>query len=393
MTEPLAGIRILELARILAGPWAGQLLADLGADVVKVERARDGDDTRQWGPPFVESDSGEKLGAAYFYGCNRGKRCVEADFDTEEGRALVRRLAANADVVIENFKVGGLEKFGLDYEGLKKVKPDLIYCSITGFGQSGPYASRGGYDFLLQGMGGIMHVTGQPEGPPTKVGISIVDILTGMYAANAVQAAIIRRQKTGEGAYIDCALIDTVTAVLGFQALNFLVGGVEGRRMGNAHPNVTPTDIYRASDGDIVIATANNGQFRKLVSAIGAPEMAEDPRFAEMPARAANRAAMDEKLNALTSTFTRAELLSRFDALGVPAGPINTIADVFADPQVIHRGMRIDRPNPKAKGGSTPGVRSAIMIDGKPAASSRHAPALGEHTADVLADPAWGGEG
>ena len=232
MTEPLEGIRVLELARILAGPWAGQLLADLGADVVKVERSREGDDTRQWGPPFVEGPDGEKLGAAYFYGCNRGKRCIDAGFDTEEGRALVRRLAANADVVIENFKVGGLEKFGLDYEGLKKVKPDVIYCSITGFGQTGPYAPRAGYDFLLQGMGGIMHVTGQADGPPTKVGISIVDIFTGMYAANAIQAAIIRREKTGEGAYIDCALIDSVTAVLGFQALNYFVGGAAGKRMG-----------------------------------------------------------------------------------------------------------------------------------------------------------------
>ena len=391
MTEPLAGIRVLELARILAGPWAGQLLADPGADVVKVERAREGDDTRQWGPPFVESEDGEKLGAAYFYGCNRGKRCIEADFDTEEGRALVRRLAANADVVIENFKLGGLKKFGLDYEGLKKVKPDVIYCSITGFGQTGPYAPRAGYDFLLQGMGGIMHVTGQPDGPPTKVGISIVDIFTGMYAANAIQAAIIRREKTGEGAYIDCALIDSVTAVLGFQALNYFVGGTAGKRMGNAHPNVTPYDVYKVADGDIIIATANNGQFKKLVTALGAPEMADDPRFALMPDRAINRKAMDEKLNALTSKFSRAELLPKLDAIGVPAGPINTIPDVFADPQVIHRGMRIDRPNPKAKGGSTPGVRSAIMIDGKPAASPRHAPALGEHTAEVLADPRWGG--
>ena len=389
--QPLEGLRVLELARILAGPWAGQLLADLGADVVKVERAGEGDDTRHWGPPYVESVDGENIAASYFYSCNRGKRCIAADFESEEGRALVRRLAAHADVVIENFKVGGLKKFGLDYEGLKKVKPDVIYCSVTGFGQTGPYAPRAGYDFLLQGMGGIMHVTGRPDGPPTKVGISMVDIITGLYAANAIQAALIRRDRTGEGAYIDCALIDSVTAVLGFQATNYFLTGVGGKRMGNAHPNVTPYDVYKAADGEIIIATANNGQFRKLVGAIGAPEMADDPRFVEMGGRAKNRAAMDELLNARTVQFTRAELLAKFDAIGVPAGPINAIPDVFADPQVIHRGMRIDTPNPKAKGGSTPGLRSAIIMDGRPAASPRHAPALGEHTDEILADPRWGG--
>jgi crotonobetainyl-CoA:carnitine CoA-transferase CaiB-like acyl-CoA transferase len=301
MSAPLEGLRVLELARILAGPWAGQLLADLGADVVKVERAGEGDDTRHWGPPYVESETGENLAASYFYSCNRGKRCIAADFETEEGRALVRRLAAHADVIIENFKVGGLKKFGLDYESLRKIKPDVIYCSVTGFGQTGPYAPRAGYDFLLQGMGGIMQVTGQPDGPPTKVGISIIDITTGLYAANAIQAALIRRGRTGEGAYIDCALIDSVTAILGFQAMNYFLTGVGGRRMGNAHPNVTPYDVYKVSDGDAIIATANNGQFRKLAAALGAPEMADDPRFAEMGARARNRKEMDEKLNALTA--------------------------------------------------------------------------------------------
>ena len=390
-TAPLAGIRVLELARILAGPWAGQLLADLGADVVKVERAIEGDDTRQWGPPFVEDDDGKPIGAAYFYGCNRGKRCIEADFDSEQGRALILRLARHADVVIENFKVGNLAKFGLDFESLKTVNPKLVYCSITGFGQTGPYAPRAGYDFLLQGMGGVMHVTGQPDGPPTKVGLSIVDMFTGMYAANAIQAALIRRMQTGEGAFIDCALIDSVTAVLGFQALNYMVGGVEGKRMGNAHPNVVPYDVYKASDGNIIIATANNGQFVRLVGALGAPEMAGDVRFAEMQSRAINRVALDEKLNALTARFTRAELIDLCESVKVPAGPINTIPDVFNDPQVIHRGMRIDTPNPRAKSRSTPGVRSAIIIDRAPAASPRHAPALGEHNAEVLADPRWGG--
>ena len=393
MSAPLEGLRVLELARILAGPWAGQTLADLGADVVKVERAGEGDDTRQGGPPFVEGENGEILGASYFYSCNRGKRCIAADFDSEDGRALVRKLAAHADVVIENFKVGGLKKFGLDYEGLKQVKPDVIYCSVTGFGQTGPYAPRAGYDFLLQGMGGIMHVTGQPDGPPTKVGISMVDMFTGLYAANAIQAALIRRDRTGEGAYIDCALIDSVTAILGFQATNYFLTGKGGKRMGNSHPNVLPYDVYKVADGEVIIATANNGQFRKLVAALGAPDMADDPRFSEMAARAQNRAEMDRLLNALTARFTRADLLARLESLSVPAGPINTIADVFADPQVIHRGMRIDTPNPRARGGATPGLRTAIMIDGQPAVSPRHAPALGEHTDEILADPAWGGAG
>ena len=279
---PLAGLRVLELARILAGPWAGQLLADLGADVVKVERAGEGDDTRHWGPPYVEDVAGGNIAASYFYSCNRGKRCIAADYTTDEGRALVRKLAAHADIVIENFKVGGLAKFGLDYESLKRIKPDVIYCSITGFGQDGPYAARPGYDFLAQGMGGIMHVTGAADGPPTKVGISVVDILTGMYAANAIQAAVIRRQRTGEGAYIDCALLDSVVAMLGFQAMNLMIGQTEGRRLGNKHPNVVPYDVYRASDGDFIIASANEPQFKRLVGALGQPEMASDPRYAVM---------------------------------------------------------------------------------------------------------------
>ena len=393
MTVPLEGIRVLELARILAGPWAGQLLADLGADVVKVERAGEGDDTRHWGPPFVETDDGERIAASYFYSCNRGKRCIAADYTTDEGCALVRRLVANADVVIENFKVGGLKKFGLDYQSLKAVKPDLIYCSITGFGQDGPYATRPGYDFLAQGMGGIMHVTGAADGPPTKVGVSIVDIVTGLYATNAIQAALIRRDRTGEGAHIDCALLDSVTGILGFQAMNLMIAGTEGRRLGNKHPNVVPYDVYRASDGDFIIASANEPQFKRLVTAFGRPDMAEDPRFAVMGDRAKNRVALDEALNALTSQRTRAENIALLDGVGVPAGPINTVGEAFADPQVMHRQMRIDTPNPKARGGTTPGVRSAIMIDGVPAASPRHAPALGEHTAEVLADPRWGGAG
>jgi crotonobetainyl-CoA:carnitine CoA-transferase CaiB-like acyl-CoA transferase len=391
MTGPLASIRVLELARILAGPWCGQLLADLGADVVKVERTGAGDDTRQWGPPFVEAADGGHLAAAYYYGCNRGKRSIEADFETPEGQALVRRLASHADVIIENFKFGGLKKYGLDYESLKTINPKLVYCSITGFGQTGPYAPRAGYDFLVQGMGGVMHATGTEDGPPTKSGVAIADIFTGLYAANAVQAALLRRTETGEGAYIDCALLDSQVAVLGYQALNYFVSGKVGKRMGNAHPNLVPYDVFPVADGDIIIATGNDGQFRKLCDILGAPELGSDPRFIANKDRIQRRAELTEILHGLTRKFTRADLLPKLDAASVPAGPINSIEDVFADPQVIARGMRVDRPNPRAKGGTTPGVRSAIVIDGQPAAAERPAPDLGEHTADILNDKAWGG--
>ncbi len=388
-TPPLQNIRVLELARILAGPWCGQLLADLGADVVKVEPAGAGDDTRQWGPPFVEARDGGTLGAAYFHGCNRGKRCIEADFDTPEGRALIERLAAHADVVIENFKVGGLARYGLDYAPLRKINPQLIYCSITGFGQDGPYAARAGYDFLIQGMGGAMNATGHPDGPPTKSGVAIADVFTGLYAANAVQAALIRRAATGAGAYIDCALLDSQVAVLGYQAMNYFVSGKPGGRMGNGHPNLAPYDVFPVRDGDIIIACGNDGQFRKLCDILGAPELA-----AKYPAnkdRVSRRAELASDLHPLTGRFARADLLPLLDLAGVPAGPINSVADVFADPQVLARGMRLELENPLAAAGVTFGVRSAIMIDGAPAASARPAPGLGQHTQDVLADPHWGG--
>ena len=391
MTGPLASIRVLELARILAGPWCGQLLADLGADVVKVERSGAGDDTRQWGPPFVEGADGGHLAAAYYYGCNRGKRSIEADFETPEGQALVRRLASHADVIIENFKFGGLKKYGLDYESLKTINPKLVYCSITGFGQTGPYAPRAGYDFLVQGMGGVMHATGTEDGPPTKSGVAIADIFTGLYAANAVQAALLRRAETGQGAYIDCALLDSQVAVLGYQALNYFVSDKVGKRMGNAHPNLVPYDVFPVADGDIIIATGNDGQFRKLCEILGASGLATDPRFIANKDRIQRRAELTEILHGLTRKFTRADLLPKLDAASVPAGPINSVEDVFADPQVIARGMRVDQPNPRAKGGTTPGVRSAIVIDGQPAAAERPPPDLGEHTADILNDKAWGG--
>ncbi len=392
MSGPLASIRVLELARILAGPWCGQLLADLGADVVKVERAGAGDDTRSWGPPFIDAADGGNFGAAYFHSCNRGKRSIEADFETEEGRALVRKLAAHADVLIENFKVGGLKKYGLDYAGLKEINPRLIYCSITGFGQDGPYAARAGYDFLIQGMGGAMHLTGAPDGPPAKSGVAIADIFTGLYAANAIQAAIICRAETGEGAYIDCALLDTQVSVLGYQALNYFVSGREPRRMGNGHPNIVPYDVFPVADGDIIIATGNDLQFGKLCHALGHPELAVDPRFATSKDRVINRKEFNAVFHPLARSFKRADLLPKLDAASVPAGPINTVADVFADPQVQARGVRIDIANPDAKAGSTPGLRSPIVMNGTALAAERPAPVLGKHSGEVLNDPAWTGE-
>ncbi len=389
--KPLASIRVLELARILAGPWCGQLLADLGADVVKVERKGQGDDTRQWGPPFLEGHDGENLGAAYYHACNRGKRCIEADFDTDEGRALIKRLALHADVVIENFKVGGLKKYALDYASLKAINPRLVYCSITGFGQDGPYAERAGYDFLVQGMGGAMHLTGQPDGPPTKSGMAIADIYTGLYAANAIQAALLRRMQTGDGAYIDCALLDAQIAVLGYQALNYFVTGHEPRRLGNSHPNIVPYDVFPVADGDIIIASGNDGQYRKLCDILGASELGTHPDYALSKDRVKNRVELTRKLHELTRRFTRADLLPQLDRAGVPAGPINTVGDVFRDPQVVARGMRLDLQNPRAKAGTTPGLRSAIVMDGEPVASERPAPALGQHADEILKDPNWGG--
>jgi crotonobetainyl-CoA:carnitine CoA-transferase CaiB-like acyl-CoA transferase len=392
MTPPLAGIKVLELARILAGPWVGQLLADLGADVVKVERADHGDDTRQWGPPFVAGTGQTDLGAAYFHSCNRGKRCITADFDTAGGQDLVRKLARHADVLIENFKVGGLAKYGLDYASLRPLNPQLIYCSITGFGHTGPYAPRAGYDFLVQGMGGVMSLTGDPDGPPMKTGIAIADILTGLYAANGIQAALIRRVRTGKGGFIDCALLDAQVASLGYQAINYLVSGQEPRRMGNGHPNIVPYDVFPVRDGNIIIATGNDGQFHKLCDVLRAPELAQDARFANSANRVIHRLALSAALSALTVKAERAELLTKLEQAAIPAGPINSVADALADPQVQARTMQLTLVNPNARGGSTPGLRSAIILDGEAAASARPAPLLGEHTQEILADPNWGGQ-
>jgi crotonobetainyl-CoA:carnitine CoA-transferase CaiB-like acyl-CoA transferase len=387
--KPLEGLKVLELARILAGPWVGQLLADLGADVVKVERPGAGDDTRGWGPPFIEGAEGDNLSAAYFHACNRGKRSIAVDFETPEGQELVRRLASQADVVVENFKVGGLKKYGLDYESLKAVNPRLVYCSITGFGQHGPYASRAGYDFMIQGLGGIMDLTGAPDGEPQKIGVAYVDIFTGVYSVVGILAALRRRDATGEGAHLDMALLDVQTSVLANQAMNYLASGKSPRRMGNAHPNIVPYQVFPVVDGHVIVAVGNDGQFARFVSVLERPELANDERFRTNAGRVGHRTELVPLLTELTLTFTREDLLAALEGQGVPAGPINTVADVFADPQVVARGMRIDLPSQAAKGGAIPSVRSPIVLDGQPMAAGRPSPRLGEHTDEVLSDPSW----
>lgn len=390
---PLAGLKVLELARILAGPWIGQTLADLGADVVKVERPGAGDDTRQWGPPFVEAKDGGHLSAAYFHACNRGKRSIAVDFETEEGRALVRKLAAEADILVENFKVGGLKKYGLDYESLKAVNPRLIYCSVTGFGQNGPYADRAGYDFMVQAMGGIMDLTGEKDGEPQKIGVAFADIFTGLYGVIGIMAALRKRDQTGEGAHVDMALLDTIVSVLANQALNYMVSGNAPRRMGNAHPNIVPYQVFPVADGHVVIAVGNDGQFRKLCGVLGEPALADNPDYATNPLRVKHRAALVARLADLTLTWQRDSLLARLDAEHVPAGPINTVADVFADPQVIARKMWVDLKHDLAKAGTVPSLRGPIVMNGNPLVANNPSPPLGAHTQDVLNDPAWGAPG
>lgn len=373
MTAPLAGVKVIELARILAGPWAGQTLADLGADVIKVE-APEGDDTRRWGPPFLERE-GERS-AAYFHATNRGKRSVTCDFRTLEGQAMVRRLIADADVVIENFKVGGLAKYGLDYASLKDLNPRLVYCSITGFGQDGPYAHRAGYDFIIQGMAGLMSVTGDADGQPQKVGVAVTDIFTGIYAATAILAALHQRQTTGLGQHVDMALLDVATSVMANQSLNYLTTGVAPTKMGNAHPNLAPYAVFDCADGWLILATGNDGQYQRLCKILGLEDMATAPAFLTNADRVQNRADLTERLTAATCKWTKADLLAACEAAGVPAGPINDLAEVFADPQIVARGMQI------APGGM-PGVRSPFRFSGAELALDRPAPTLGEHQAEI----------
>ncbi|HXX25702.1 MAG TPA: CaiB/BaiF CoA-transferase family protein [Pseudolabrys sp.] len=384
MPKPLAGLRVLELARILAGPWAGQILADLGADVIKVERKGPGDDTRGWGPPFVQGKDGKHIGSAYFHSANRGKRSIEVDFESEEGRRIVHKLAKRSDVLIENFKVGGLAKFGLDYKSLSKDNPRLIYCSVTGFGQDGPYAKRAGYDLMAQGMGGIMDLTGTADGPPTRVGVAISDIFTGVYSVIGIQAALIEREKTGKGCYVDTALVDSTVGVLANQALNFLVSREVPKRIGNSHPNIVPYQEFPVADGHIIIATGNDSQYVKLCKVLGAPELGDDAKYKDNVGRLKYRNELVPKLAALTKRMQRDDLLSKLEAVGVPAGPINNLAQVFEDAQVKHRGMLLSMPSVAAKDGVIPGVRTPIVMDGWKASSDRPSPLLGEHTADVL---------
>jgi crotonobetainyl-CoA:carnitine CoA-transferase CaiB-like acyl-CoA transferase len=384
MPGPLAGLRVLELARILAGPWAGQILADLGADVIKVERKGAGDDTRGWGPPFVAAADGGHLGAAYFHATNRGKRSIELDFESEEGRRIVRKLAARSDVLIENFKVGGLAKFGLDYASLAPDNPRLIYCSVTGFGQTGPYAQRPGYDLMAQGMGGIMGITGNVDGEPMRAGVPVSDIFTGVYSAVGILAALAQREKTSRGGYVDTALVDTTVGILSNQALNYLVSAKVPQRMGNAHPNITPYQVFPVADGHIIIASGNDGQFAKLCAVLGEPDLARQEKFIDNKSRLAHRAELIAHLCKLTAQLPRDALLEKLEAVGVPAGPINDLAQAFSDPQVVHRGMQITRESAAAAGGMIPGVRTPITLDGVPMAAERPSPRLGEHTEEIL---------
>jgi crotonobetainyl-CoA:carnitine CoA-transferase CaiB-like acyl-CoA transferase len=373
---PLAGLKVVELARILAGPWAGQTLADLGAEVVKVE-APAGDDTRGWGPPFITNPDGTR-DAAYFHACNRGKRSIVADFADPADLARVKALIAEADVVIENFKVGGLARFGLDHASLAADHPRLIYCSITGFGQDGPYAPRAGYDFIVQGMSGIMDLTGEPAGAPQKIGVAFADIMTGLYAVIAIQSALLMRERTGRGQWIDLALLDTMTGVLANQAMNWFASGQVPTRVGNAHLNVCPYAVFPCADGWFILAVGNDGQYRRFCAAVGLP--ADDPRYATNALRLEHREPLFAAIEAATRAFPQADLLARLEAAGVPAGPINTVAQAFADPQVIARDMRIDAARPD--GSTVPGVRTPIRFSEAALVTDRAAPMLGSGDSD-----------
>ncbi len=383
MAGPLSHLRVLDLSRVLAGPWSGQLLADLGAEVIKVERPGEGDDTRGWGPPFLKDEAGEDTTeSAYYLSTNRGKRSVTIDFTQAEGQELVKQLAAQSDVVLENFKLGGLAKYGLDYAGLKAVKPDIIYCSITGFGQDGPYAARAGYDFLIQGMGGLMSLTGAPDGEPMKVGVALTDIFTGMYASVAVLAALAHRDRTGIGQHIDLSLLDVQVAVLANQATNYLVGGMVPQRLGNAHPNIVPYQAFATSDGHIILAVGNDGQFRRFCQVAGRPDLGGDPRYASNVERVRNRAELVPILAALVASRSCAQWIADLEQANVPCGPINTLDQVFADPQVKHRGMAVKMQSPQA--GEVTLVANPIKLSETPVVYDRPPPSLGADTAEVL---------
>lgn len=368
MNAPLAGLKVIEMARVLAGPWAGQTLSDLGCEVIKVE-SRAGDDTRQWGPPFVTRD--EDQSAAYFHSANRGKASVVVDFRTAEGIAKLKELLQDADILIENFKTGGLAKYGLDYDSLRGEFPQLIYCSITGFGHTGPYAHRAGYDFIIQGMSGLMSITGEPDRQPQKSGIAITDVFTGIYATTAILAAVHQRARTGRGQHIDMSLLDCAVSIMGNQGMNYLTTGQAPTRMGNAHPNLTPYEVFECSDGHIIIATGNDGQYQRLCQLLGLDDMVTSAEYAKNADRVANRPEMIRRLTGATMQRTKAEILAACEAHNVPAGPINTMDEVMADPQVIARKMQIELDG-------VPGLRSPFVFSDAELALHRPAPKLGE---------------
>jgi formyl-CoA transferase len=387
MPAPLTDIRVLDLSRILAGPWCGQVFADLGAQVIKVERPGKGDDTRAWGPPFIKDRSGQDTAdAAYFQCANRAKKSVTIDIAKPAGQALVRELAMHSDVLLENFKVGDLTRYDLGYEQIRTLNPRIVYCSITGFGQNGPYRDRAGYDFMIQGMGGIMSLTGErdelPGGGPQKVGVAIADLMTGMYSAVAVMAALWERKSSGEGQHIDMALLDTQVAWLANQNLNFLISGEAPQRLGNAHPNVTPYDAYRTQDGDVIVATGNDGQYARFCRAAGLEALIDDPRFVNNAARIHHRDALKALIAPAMLSRTTAQWISLLEPLGVPCGPINRLDQVFADPQVKHRGMRVEVPHPVS--GTLPLVANPIKFSRTPITYNEPPPLLGQHTEEVL---------
>lgn len=375
--KPLAGVRVLEFARVLAGPWAGQLLADLGADVIKIENPDGGDETRHWGPPFIEKPDSSDRSAAYFHACNRGKRSVALDLKDATDLEIANALSVQADVVIENFKVGTMDRLGLGFETLRQSNPDIVYCSITGFGQTGPYKDRAGYDFIIQGMSGFMSITGEADGQPMKAGVAITDILTGLYAVAAINAALVKALKSGAGTHIDIALMEVMAAALANQNMNFLVTGNAPTRLGNAHPNIAPYQVVPSSDGHLIIAAGNDKQFERLCAMLGLEGLANDPRFATNGARVENRRALTDALEPVTSRWTRDALVNACAERGVPAGPINTIADMFDDPQIVSRQLQVMTEN------GVTGVRSPLLVDGAPAADLRSSPSLGQHTQNI----------
>ena len=387
-TMALEGIKVLDLSRVLAGPWATQMLADLGADVVKVESVLTGDDTRSWGPPFITRADGSKGEAAYFSCANRNKRSITIDFSKPGGAYLIQTLSREADIIVENFKVGGLKKYKLDYDAIKKINPKIIYCSITGFGQSGPYANRLGYDFLIQGMGGLMSITGQPEniggGEPMKVGVAICDLFTGMNAGSSILAALHYRNHTGKGQHIDCSLMDSQVSMLANQASNWLNGDIIPSRMGNSHPNVIPYRVFASSDGHLIISCGNDGQFQRLCHSLGLSKISNDPKYKTNEARLENREALEAELQLVLGKMKKQSIIDLLEGVNVPCGPINNLPEVFSDPQVIAREMEIDLK--RSDGVTIKTVAFPAKLSESPATYRNAPPILGEHTKEILVD-------